>query len=176
MNRYITPYCCSKSAIDQALEDKRRNLLSRISQTDNDDETTSEDLVSELKTSYNETISEQWRRRRGAFADPLVALPEDVWQIIISDVVADRLSYGPLIDLLNVSQAWMMKLMSYPAVWTMITISLHEEDLLAKISMSLHLSQQSPMTLKVEGIDPGSTLQDVWNLLAQHRDRFNVIW
>ncbi|KAG8816931.1 hypothetical protein FRC17_000131 [Serendipita sp. 399] len=174
-NRYIIPYGLAESAIDQALEDRRCDLLSRISKADYDDKLTSNDFVSKLREAYNETINEQWRRRRGAFADPLVALPEDIWQMIMSDVITDGEPYDSLLDLLNVSQVWMIRLMSYPTLWRMITIDCYEEDLLAKMALFLQLSQRSSIILQLADNNPWFIPQGVYDLLAQHRERINAI-
>ncbi|KAG8807473.1 hypothetical protein FRC17_004445 [Serendipita sp. 399] len=174
-NPYITPYSRGETAIDRELEDRRCALLSRISSHASRDNPTGPDSILELKRAYNRIIREQWMHKRGAFADPLIAFPEEIWQTIILEATADRVSYDPLLDLLNVSQTWMTKMMSSPALWTTIILHSREEDLLAKIAVFIDLSQQSWITLQIYDFNPSSISQDAYDLVAKAKDRITVI-
>ncbi|KAG8792804.1 hypothetical protein FRC17_008524, partial [Serendipita sp. 399] len=179
-NPYISPYKTGQSAQDKQLEARRCDLLELINNKFDASGKFGNILsIDELKTAYNETISEQWKRQRGSFSDPLLAFPEDIWRPILEDVANSSLSksyYSSLLGLLHVSQLWMTKMVSCPSLWRTIAILPREEDLLAKMACFLRLSQDLNITLQVLDDALNSFPQPGFDLLAHHRHRITTLF
>ncbi|KAG8818800.1 hypothetical protein FRC19_010307 [Serendipita sp. 401] len=182
-NPYIISYKNSQLELVKELEERRCDLLAQIDLADSDKESTSSVSKSSLKSLYNGIIEEQWSLRCGSFSDPLVAFPEDIWQSIIAQVVDDSDIEWPessLLSLLHVSRLWMTKLVSSPVLWTTITINGDEEDLLAKVAVSLHLSEKSNLKIRLTSDVPRALPKELFDIITPHTHRIVdlsfVIW
>jgi hypothetical protein len=101
--------------------------------------------------------------------DPLHVLPTELWSLCIELAIAGRVA-GPL-EFLTVSRQWERFLLNSPPLWTQICIQ-NGEDELARISLFLLLSKQSP--LHVDVMTELSTVESL-RLIAEHISRVRTI-
>jgi hypothetical protein len=101
--------------------------------------------------------------------DPLQALPTELWSLCIEFAIAGRLA-GPL-DFTMVSRSWESALLSSPLLWTQIYIQ-NSEDEIARITIFLHLSKQSPLHVDVMTVLPSV---ESLRLVAEHISRVRTI-
>jgi hypothetical protein len=78
--------------------------------------------------------------------DPLEALPNEIWTMCM-EIVIDGQVNGPL-EYMSVSTAWQRLFLGTPSLWTQIYIQ-NTEDELARISVFLHLSKESLLSVDV---------------------------
>jgi hypothetical protein len=120
----------------------------------------------------------QWAAPRivSVAKDPIDVLPSELFTFCIQWALPtpDQGYTAVLLQLTAVSSRWQQSIISNPALWTQITINAYDEDSLAMVATSLHLSRESMISLTV-----CPPMWDEWkpafSLIASHSRRLRQI-
>jgi F-box-like len=107
--------------------------------------------------------------------DPVAFLPPELALMCLREALPSGNNYVPaLIELTSVCSKWQNLLFSTPNLWTKIHVRYSSHDLMAIISLFLHLSSEVPLDLIVWNA-LGSEWEDIKSLLLPHAHRIKSL-
>jgi hypothetical protein len=122
--------------------------------------------------------STRWRNTSSTWIrlwDPVAFLPLELAVMCLRLALPSGNDYpAALIELTSVSTTWQDLLFSVPHLWTTIHVRYSAPDLMAIISLFLHLSAEAPLNLIVWNT-PGSAWEGIRSLLMPHIYRIHSL-
>lgn len=164
------------------LDSERSRILSSIHQLQRLTDATDRRLK-DLKTEYNALIPQFDCPQIRLLADPLDALPQELWESIICISATYVQNNTPIIAIdriltyILVSSRWQRSICAAPRFWTDIYIGDEVHDLTAKIYLAIELSRGSPLSIISDfyADDAEPVWTDLQNLLILQSPRIRSI-
>lgn len=157
----------------ELLEEKRQAILIQLDfiKRQEEGDTT---MKKTLQTQYNEIMNKMESHISINAVNFIETLPAELAIVCIQESLPEGDHTRRLLDLSTLSTQWMEFIVSSKPLWAHINVRKSQEDAIATIALSLHLSGHMPLFLTIWN-DPSNEWDVISPLLQLHQQRIHSI-